>query len=82
MTSLNSGSPSAPGSLQRSSTAIARVVAGSAASIAAGAKGRYSRTFSTPTFSPCAIRCSTVSCTVSAPEPMSTMTRSASGAPK
>jgi hypothetical protein len=43
--------------------------------------GRYSRTLSTPTFSPWATRCSTVSWAVSAPEPIIMITRSASGAP-
>ena len=43
--------------------------------------GRYSRTFSRPTFSPCRISASTASSAASAPEPMITITRSASGAP-
>ena len=81
-TSWYSGSPTAPGSLVRSSTAIALVVFGSAAKKWSGENGRNRWTCTTPTFSPCAVRKSTVSRAVSAPEPMTTSTRSASGAPK
>ncbi len=55
-TSRNSGSPSDPGSLVRSSTATRRAVGGSAATSAAAGNGRYSRTWSTPTRSPCPAR--------------------------
>ncbi|OAD20690.1 hypothetical protein THIOM_003588 [Candidatus Thiomargarita nelsonii] len=44
--------------------------------------GRNSRTLSIPTFSPDSSRCSTVSWTASAPEPMRMTTFSASSAPK
>ena len=44
-------------------------------------KGRYSRTFTSPTFSPFATSASTVSCAVSQPEPITMRTRSASGWP-
>ena len=47
-----SGSPGAPGSFVRSSTAIARTVGGSAPANASPENGRKSRTFTTPTFSP------------------------------
>ena len=80
-TSRYSGSPSLPGSLVRSSTAAARTVAGSASASAFAGKGRYSRTFTTPTFSPRAQSRPTVSWAVSQAEPMQMMTRSASGAP-
>ena len=43
--------------------------------------GRNKRTLTTPTFSPCAVKYLTVEATVSAPEPMMMITRSASGAP-
>ena len=52
-TSRYSGSPADPGSLVRSSTAIFVAVSGSAAAKCSTLNGRYSRTFSTPTFSPC-----------------------------
>ena len=58
-----------------------RTVRGSAATNEAIENGRNSLTFSTPTFSPRAARYSTVSWAVSAPEPIITMTRSASGCP-
>ncbi len=80
-TSRYSGSPALPGSLVRSSTAMALTVGGSAATKRSTANGRYSRTFTTPTFSPRPARASTVSSAASAPEPMRTITRSASGAP-
>ena len=80
-TSRNSGSPSEPGSLVRSSTAIRRTVSGSAASTAGAGTGRYSRICSTPTRSPAAVRCATVSRAVCAPEPITTSTRSAAGSP-
>ena len=54
-TSRNSGSPSEPGSLVRSSTATRRAVAGNAASSAPVGNGRYRRTCSTPTRSPAAV---------------------------
>ena len=82
ITSLYSGSPSAPGSLVRSSTAIAFTPAGNAFTKCSAENGRYSRTFSNPTFSPCLFRYSTVSRAVSAPEPIRMITRSASGGPK
>ena len=56
-------------------------VAGMALSNSSAAKGRYRRTFTMPTFSPWAVRCSTVSSAASAPEPIRITTRSASGAP-
>ncbi len=80
-TSRNSGSPSDPGSLVRSSTATRRAVGGRAASSASAGNGRYSRTVATPTFSPRAARYSAVCPAVCAPEPMITSTRSASGSP-
>ncbi len=80
-TSWYSGSPGAPGSFVRSSTAIARTVGGSAPANASAENGRKSRTFTTPTFSPPATSASTVSSTAPTPEPISTTTRSASGAP-
>ena len=46
----------APGSLVRSSTAIAFTVAGSAATKCSTENGRYRRTFSSPTFSPAAVK--------------------------
>ncbi len=58
-----------------------RTVFGSAARNALRANGRYSRTFRMPTFSPRAVRWSTASCAVSAPDPISTITRSAAGSP-
>ena len=75
------GSPRAPGSFVRSSTAIALTVAGSAFAKCSRENGRYRRTFSTPTFSPFAISHSTASCVTSAPEPITMTTRSASGCP-
>ena len=60
---------------------MARTVAGSAATRAEVSNGRYSRTVTTPTFSPASRSASTVSRTVSDPEPITTITRSASGAP-
>src|SRR5690349_12766727 len=49
VTSRYSGSPVAPGSFVRSSTAMLRTVLGSAARNALQANGRYRRTFNTPT---------------------------------
>ena len=46
----------------------------SASTNAVLSNGRYSRTITAPTFSPCAFRYSIVSWTVSAPEPIRTMT--------
>ena len=71
----------APASLQRSSTATARVVAGSMATKRSPANGRNKRTFTTPTASPAACKAATVSAAVSQPEPISTSTRSARGEP-
>ena len=81
-TSRNSGSPSEPGSLVRSSTASRRALAGIAASTAAAGKGRNSRTWTTPTFSSRAARWAAVSAAVWPPEPMITITRSACGSPE
>ena len=53
---MYSGSPSAPGSFVRSMTAIFLHVAGSAAMNFSLTNGRYRRTFTRPTFSPCAFR--------------------------
>ncbi len=53
---MYSGSPSAPGSFVRSMTAIFSTVAGSAATNLLDTNGRYRRTFTRPTFSPCAFR--------------------------
>ena len=61
--------------------AMERVVDGSAASSAAPENGRNNLTLMTPTFSPCSVRYCTVSSTVSAPEPMITIRRSARGSP-
>ena len=69
------------GSLVRSSTDMARTVLGSDARKRSVSKGRYKRTFTTPTRCPDALSESTVSWTASAPEPMMTITCSASGAP-
>ena len=80
-TSWYSGSPGAPGSFVRSSTAIRRTVDGIAATSASVENGRNSRTFTAPTRSPRAIRASTVSSTAPHPDPMSSTTRSASGCP-
>ena len=80
-TSSYRGSPSEPGSLVRSSTAMAFTVAGSAPSKCSTLKGRNRRTLSRPTFSPCAIRWVTTSSMASAPEPIMITIRSASGAP-
>jgi hypothetical protein len=71
----------APGSLVRSRTAIDFTLAGSAATKLSIENGRYKRTLRSPTFSPAAVSASTVSWATSAPEPIMTMTRSASGAP-
>ena len=76
-----SGSPTAPGSLVRSSTAIDRTVGGSAESTSAAGKGWNSRRRKSPTDSPAATSVSTVSSIAPAAEPITTMTRSASGAP-
>ncbi len=76
-----SGSPALPGSLVRSSTAMARAEAGTAAAKSVTENGRKRRTFTRPTRSPRAASHSTVSCAVSVPEPIATMTRSAAGWP-
>ena len=75
------GSPTAPGSLVRSRTAIERTVFGSAARTCSLGNGWKRRMVSIPTFSPAATSVSTVSSTAPAPEPITTTTRSASGAP-
>jgi hypothetical protein len=80
-TSWYSGSPAAPGSLVRSSTATRRTLPGRAAASASDGKGRYSRTVTRPTFSPAALSASVASVAAPAAEPISTSTRSASGAP-
>ena len=80
-TSWYSGSPAPPGSLVRSRTARVLTVLGRACTKCSTEKGRKRRTFKTPTFSPRAVRYSTASCAASAPEPIRTTTRSASGAP-
>ncbi len=80
-TSWYSGSPMAPGSLVRSSTAIERTVFGSALTKACVSNGRYRRTVSKPTFSPAATSLVTASREAPTPEPICTSTRSASGAP-
>ena len=79
ITSSSSGSPVAPGSLVRSSTAIDRTVGGNARTKCSAGNGRYRRTFNSPTRSPAAVSASTVSSAVPDPEPISTTTRSASG---
>ncbi len=81
MTSWYSGSPVAPGSLVRSSTATRCTVAGRAAASASPGNGRYSRIVTTPTRSPAALIASTASAAALAPDPISTTTRSASGWP-
>ncbi len=58
-----------------------RVVRGNAARTASAGKGWNRRSRSMPTRSPAATRASTVSSMAPAAEPMTTMTRSASGAP-
>ncbi|OQB33670.1 MAG: hypothetical protein BWY09_02750 [Candidatus Hydrogenedentes bacterium ADurb.Bin179] len=80
-TSMNMGSPAAPGSLVRSSTATVLTEGGNAFINAAAENGRYRRTITPPIFSPFAARYSMVSVTASAADPMTTITRSASGAP-
>ena len=65
----------------RSSTAMALADFGSAAKKYFAEKGRYRRTTTAPTFSPFFRSASIVSSAVSAAEPISTITRSASGAP-
>ncbi len=60
---------------------MARTLFGSAATKSAIEKGRNRRTRSTPTFWPALSAHSTYSVAVSPPEPMTTMTRSASGWP-
>ncbi len=61
MTSMYIGSPTHPGSLVRSMTAIALVVGGKAAKKASAANGRYIRTLRTPTFSSRSVSHSTIS---------------------
>ncbi len=80
-TSSRSGSPSEPGSLVRSSTLTRATVGGNAARKASAGNGRKRRIVTTPTRSPRPQRYSTVSRVVSAPDPMTTTTRSASGCP-
>ena len=60
---------------------MVRAVDGSAASRAAVGNGRYNRTWTTPTRSPRSTSAATVCFTVSAPEPITTRTRSPSGCP-
>ncbi len=81
-TSWYRGSPVAPGSLVRSSTATALTVSGRAAAKASPEKGRYSRTVTRPTRSPRPLSASTASSAAPHPEPIMTSTRSASGAPE
>ena len=81
ITSWYIGSPTAPGSLVRSITAMERTVFGSAATKALVSSGRYRRTVSRPTFSPAATSLATASRVAPTPEPICTITRSASGAP-
>ena len=56
-------------------------VAGNAASKSFEENGRYNLTLTSPTFSLCSRRACTVSSAVSQPDPIITMTRSASFAP-
>ncbi len=58
-----------------------RTVFGSDPMNACTSNGRYRRTFTMPTFSPAATSLSTASRDAPTPEPISTITRSASGAP-
>ena len=81
VTSSSNGSPAEPGSLVRSSTAIRDAVAGSAVSSSAAGNGRNSRTWTTPTRSPAATGGPRSRPTVCAAEPITTITRSASGWP-
>ena len=67
--------------IQTAKSVLNRTLAGNAASSASAGNGRYSRTWTTPTFSPAAVRVATVSTTVSPADPMTTITRSASGWP-
>ncbi len=60
---------------------MALTVGGSALTNWSSGNGRYSRTLRTPTFSPPALSHSTASWVTSAPLPITTMTRSASGCP-
>ena len=69
----------APGSFVRSSTAIARTDGGSAASRCAGGEGPEQPDLHEPDRSPRVTRPSTASRAAPAPDPISTMTRSASG---
>ena len=80
-TSWYSGSPCAPGSFVRSSTAIASVLDGSESINARPEKGRNRRTFTNPTRSPDATSASTASSAAPHPEPIITITRSAFGWP-
>jgi hypothetical protein len=69
----------APGSLVRSSTAIALTVFGRPDEEGSASNGRNSRTLTTPTFSPCGDQLLDRLVAAPAPEPISTITRSASG---
>ena len=81
LTSKYNGSPSAPASFVRSSTAIRSALSGIAVSSASAENGRNSRTRTTPTFSPVRMSARAVSSAVSAPDPISTSTFFASGTP-
>ncbi len=80
-TAWYSGSPTAPGSFVRSRTAMARTVDGRAATTWSTGNGWKRRTFRTPTRAPAAFSVSTVSSTAPMADPITTTTRSASGAP-
>ena len=83
ITSRHNGSCCDPGSFVRSMAAIVLTVLGSAFINSSAGKGRYRRITMTPVLYPRSrLRYSTVSLTTSAPEPIITITRSASGAPK
>ncbi len=60
---------------------MCRTVAGRARTKCEALNGRKSRTFTRPTFSPRAFSAAIVSAAVSAADPITTITRSASGDP-
>ena len=82
LTSRYRGSPIAPGSLVRSSTAIDFTLDGKLSSNASMSNGLYSLTKTIPSFSPLAFSAVTVFSAVSLAEPIKTMIRSAFGSPR
>ena len=80
-TSAQRGSLMDVGSLQRSRTAMLLTVAGRARRNLDMSKGLKRRTTSTPIFSPAAMSFSAASLATAEPEPIITITRSASSQP-